>query len=239
MKIKTKTILYVSVFLILVLFATVIFYYWFVMPSRLVRDAGEKIANGLSDAFNFSPRISIKNTVVFEEDAAILEVAVYSQRVVYDYDYCNTWMGSTKKLYLRGIYIAKYGFNFKEQHFSIHINEDDTQPEPVYNLIFAIPEPVLLSFETDNYRVIRDKAGWWNKFEETERENAINTMRELARIRAESIDYRNKVKNSFESQLKIMIEELPLDIQIGQMSFNWQHDNLKEKFEQGSTREYN
>ena len=230
-----KKILYLSIILVFLILGAGIFYYWIVLPSKLVLDASEKIAEGVADAFNFSPKISIKNSVVFEENAAILEVALFSQRIIYDYEYNNTWMGSTKELHLRGVYLAKYGFNLKKQNFSININEDNSNFDSVYNLIFVIPEPVLLSFETDNYRIIRDRDGWWNKIDENERETAVNSVREAARKKALSLDYRNKVKDSIESQLKMMIEELPLDIQIGQINIIWQDKSLDEMHLQDDT----
>lgn len=219
-----KKLIYFSViFLLLILLSTGIIYYWVILPSRVIFNAGEKIVNGISDAFDFSPRITTENTVIFEEQAAIFEVAVYSQRLVYDYEYSNTWMGSTKELHLRGIYLAKYGFNLKEQKFTVDISKQVSDSGSGYDLTFQIPEPVLLSFETDNYRVILDKDGWWNRFDKNDREQAVNTMREAARIKAVSLDYRNKVKESIESQIKIMIAGLPLEIPLGKVSFQWQN----------------
>lgn len=223
-----KKILYLSIIIVFLSLSSGIFYYWIIKPSRVLLNASEKIAEGVADAFNFSPKISIKNSVVIEENAAILEVALLSQRITYDYEYTNTWMASTKELHLRGVYLAKYGFDLKNQDFSINIAENDSLSDSGYNLTFAIPEPLLLSFETETYRIIQDRDGWWNKFNKTEREIAVNTLRGAAKEKALSLDYQNKVKESIESQLKIMIAELPLNIQISQINFIWQDTNFNE-----------
>lgn len=234
MKIKTKLVIYFTTVIFLGVFSAGVFYYLVVKPSQIVLDAGEKIANGVADAFNFTPQVSVKNTVIFEEHAAILEVAVLSQRIVHDYEYSNTWIGSTKELHLRGVYLAKYGFDLKKQDFMIHISEDDSSTDQTYNLTFNIPDPLLLSFETENYRVIEDRDGWWNQFDEIERETAVNTMRNEARRKALSMGYRNKVRDSLESQLKLMVETLPLDIQIGAIQFLWQGLNMNLTIEHDS-----
>ncbi len=216
-----KLIFYSIFFVLIVLFSIGAFYYLIILPSRILINASETIVNGFADTFNFSPRITTENTVIIEEQAAILEVAVYSQRLVHDYEYTNTWLGSTKELHLRGIYLAKYGFNLKNQDFSINISEDDSTSGSSYILTFVIPEPILLSFEMENYRIIQDKDGWWNKIDKTEREIAVNLLRGAAKEKALSLNYRNKVKESIESQLKIMMAEIPLQIRIRQINFVW------------------
>ena len=122
------------------------------------------------------------------------------------------------------MYLAKYGFNLKNQDFSINIAEDDSLSGSQYNLTFTIPDPILLSFEMENYRIIQDKDGWWNKINKTEREIAVNRLRGAAREEALSTDYQNKVKDSIKSQLKMMIMELPLEIKIKQINFVWQDE---------------
>jgi hypothetical protein len=189
-------------------------------------NASEQIVNGFSEVFNLSPRITTENTIIIEEQAAILEVALYSQRMVHDFEYTNTWMGSTKRLHLRGVFLAKYGFNLKNQNFSLDIAEDDSSSDSEYMLTFKLSDPILLSFEMENYRIIEDKDGWWNKINKTEREIAVNRLRGDAREEALSMDYQNNVKNSLESQFKILIAELPLEIRIGNISFIWQDTNL-------------
>ncbi|MEJ2055188.1 MAG: hypothetical protein P8X42_14830, partial [Calditrichaceae bacterium] len=51
---------------------------------------------------------------------------------------------------------------------------------------------------------------------------AVNTMREAARIKALSVDYRKKVKDSIESQIKVMMSDIDLNIHIGRITFEWE-----------------
>ena len=228
MKINKKLIFYLFFAIVFFVFSIGAFYYLVILPSRILIDASETIVKGFAETFNFTPRITTENTVIIEEQAAILEVAVYSQRLVHDSEYTNTWLGSTKELHLRGIYLAKYGFNLKNQDFSINISKDDSMSGSSYILSFVMPEPILLSFEMENYRIIQDKDGWWNKINKTEREIAVNLLRGTAKEKALSQDYRNKVKESIESQLKIMMAELQLEIQIEQINFIWQDNGVQD-----------
>ncbi|MBN1408998.1 MAG: DUF4230 domain-containing protein [Calditrichaceae bacterium] len=212
------------VFIVIFIFAIGAVYYLIILPSQLVFRASEQIVNGFAEAFNFYPRVTTENTVIFEEQAAILEVAVYSQRLVHDFAYSNTWMGSTKRLHLRGVFLAKFGFNLKTQNFSIDIAKSDSS-DSAYNLTFMMPKPILLSFEMENYRIIEDKDGWWNKINKTEREIAVNRLRGAAMEEALSVNYRNNVKNSLETQFKIMIAELPIEIRVEHINFIWQDTN--------------
>lgn len=222
-----KLILYLIIFMLTLLTGLGAFYYLIIVPSQVLIDAGEKIVESISETFNFSPRVTNKNTVIFEEQAAILEVAIYSQRLVHDFEHSSTWMGSTKELHLRGVYLAKYGFNLKRQVFSINLAKDDSVSDPHYHITFNMPEPILLSFEIENYRIIQDQDGWWNKFTKTEREIAVNRLQGAAREKALSIDYRNKVRESIELQFRIMMIKLPLEIPIGTIDFVWQDKNFE------------
>jgi hypothetical protein len=229
MKIKTKVVLYLTAVVFLAAFGTGLFYYWIVKPSQLVLDAGEKIAEGVAAAFDFTPRVTTKNTIIYEEKAAILEVAVYSQRIIYDYEYTNTWLGSTKELMLKGVYLAKYGFNLKKQNFTINITEDKSAPQGGYNLTFNMPQPILLSLETETYRVIRDRDGWWNKIKEEDREDAVNFMLKGAKEKALTDDYRDRVKSALEEQLQLITAGLQLEIRINQITFNWKEEIPEEE----------
>ncbi len=234
MKFKTKIVLYLTAVLFAAALGGGLFYYWIVKPTEIVLDAGEKIANGIADAFNFTPQVSVRNTIIFEEQAAILEVAVLSQRIVHDYEYRDTWMGSTKELHLRGVYMAKYGFDLKNQNFIIHIAENDSSIDDTYKLIFRIPDPILLSFETEDYMVLLDKDGWWNYFNENEREKAVNIMRNEARSRALSLKFKNRVKTSLETQFKLLVDSLPLEIRIAHIEFMWQNIDTDFKLQNDS-----
>ena len=224
---QNKILKYSLTFILIVAFGFGAIYFLIILPSQMVFKASEQIVNGFSEAFNLTPRITTENTVIFEEQAAILEVALYSQRLVHDFEYTNTWMGSTKQLHLRGVFLAKYGFNLKNQKFSLDIAKSDSSSESEYNLNFLMPDPILLSFEMENYRIIEDRDGWWNKINKTEREIAVNRLRGAAMEEALSANYKDNVKNSLESQFKIMISELPLEIRIGHINFIWQDTNLE------------
>ena len=221
-----RLIVYSLVFILVLVFGVGAVYFLIILPSQMVFKASEQLVNGFAEAFNIYPRVTNENTIIIEEQTAILEVALYSQRFVHDFEYTNTWMGSRKRLHLRGVFLAKYGFNLKNQDFSIDIAKDDSSFGSEYKLTFILPDPILLSFEMENYRIIEDQDGWWNKINKTEREIAVNRLRGDAIEAAQSVDNQNNVKNSVESQFKIMIAELPLEIRIADIIFIWKDRHI-------------
>jgi len=221
MKFRNKLKIYVILTIIAVVFGGGIFYYWIVNPSKMVIRAGERIAQNMAAAFDFAPRITVDNTVIFEEPAAIIEVAFFSRRLVHDFRYRNTWLGSTKELNFRGVYLAKYGFNIREQNFMLNISEADSAVSGIYDLTFVLPEPVLLSFETEDFKILRDEDGWWNSVTAAEREKAVNDMRNSARSKALSAENTEQAKKAIKAEMVKLIRDMPLEIRIGQIEFQW------------------
>ncbi len=221
MKFRNKLKLYIILAIITVVFGGGIFYYWIVNPSKMVIRAGEQIAQGMAAALDFAPHITVDNTVIFEEPASIIEVAFFSRRLVHDFRYRNTWLGSTKELNFRGVYLAKYGFNIREQNFMLNISEANSADSEIYRLTFVLPEPVLLSFETEDFKILRDEDGWWNSVTASEREKAVNDMRNSARSKALSAENTEQAKTAIQAELIKLIRNLPLEIRIGQIEFQW------------------
>lgn len=170
-----KTTIRVVVALVILLIAIGVVWGVNVMFVKVPEQLARSTADGIRSVFNFTPRVSINQTIVIEQTTPILEVATVSRDLFIDHTWQHTWLGSTKTIQLRGVFTAKAGFDLREP-FSINIERDPLRVEAM------VPPPRLLSIEMKDYAIVRDESGWWNSVSAEDREDAVRDMR------AEAID---------------------------------------------------
>lgn len=140
-------------------------------------DLARATADGVKEVFNFTPRVMINETVVIQEMAPIVEIAVVERPMLVDYRWTHTWLGSTKALHLQGTFVAKAGFNLREP-FTIRISRTSRDVSAI------LPRPRLLSLEMTGYKILEDEPGWWNVISDRDREGAVMQLTETARRQA-------------------------------------------------------
>ena len=154
-----------------------------IIPRHAVEQTyagAKKIGKDLQEAFQFTPEITVNNTIVIKQQTAILELATMSQKFHHRYQWSNTLMGSKKEIEIDGTYEAKVGFDLNEK-FSIHIADGKA------SVVF--PEPKLLSLESLGDIRFQDQHGLWNWINEEDRSKAINAFTTDARTFAEQADF--------------------------------------------------
>lgn len=167
-----------------------------VVPSRLaekIYEAARKIGNDIRQAFNFTPEVTVNNTVVLHQQVEILELATVSQKFQHQYEWTNTWMGSTKKVVIRGTFEAKAGFDLQKK-FSIHINDD--------RAVVTLPSPKILSVEPLGDITFRDEQGVWNWVDASDRSKAVNAFQANAREYAAEAAFIQQAKLNMEDRLR-------------------------------------
>jgi len=157
-------------------------------------------ADGLRTLFQVTPRVTINETVIIEQNSPILEVATVSRQLIADHEWTHTWLGSTKFLHVRGTFTAKAGYDLKKP-FEITIT-----PSPL-SVTARLPDPELLSMQMDSFEVLRDENGWWNRLTEEDRTNAVNTLRMLARSKAKRSGILEEVQRSAEERIREVVEK--------------------------------
>jgi hypothetical protein len=140
-------------------------------------DLARATADGIKEAFNFTPRVMINETVVIEEVAPIAEIAVVERPMLVEYRWSHVWLGSAKTLRMEGTFVAKAGFNLREP-FTVRVNRNSREVSTI------LPKPRLLSLEMTGYRVLEDESGWWNRISNSDRELAVMQLTETARRQA-------------------------------------------------------
>jgi len=150
------------------------------MPGEAGRAAAEpavelakRIADGISRRLQFRPEVRIDQVTVLERETPVLELATVRREFAHDYEWEHQWLGSTKRLHLRGTFAAKAGYDLNEK-FYFEINSDDLQVE------LGLPEPRVLGVEMIAYRA-EEEEGYWNKLSTEEREQAVNALLVSAR----------------------------------------------------------
>jgi len=153
------------------------------MPGEAGRAAAEpavelakRIADGISRRFQFRPEVRIDQVTVLERETPVLELATVRREFAHDYEWEHQWLGSTKRLHLRGTFAAKAGYDLNEK-FYFEIDSNDLQVE------LGLPEPRVLGVEMIAYRA-EEEEGYWNKLSAEEREQAVNALLASARAAA-------------------------------------------------------
>jgi hypothetical protein len=167
-----------------------------VIPTTLARrsyEGAKQIGDDIRKVFQFTPEITVNNTVVLQQQTSILELAVLSQTFKHEYEWINTWAGSTKKIRITGTFEAKAGFDLQKK-FSITINEDKA--------IVTLPQPQLLSIEQGGDLKFEDENGVWNWVNQEDRAKAVNAFNTDAKKFAQQALFVSESKTKVEEQLR-------------------------------------
>ena len=167
-----------------------------VIPARFAQqsyDGAKQIGRDISEAFQFTPEISVNNTVVLQQQTPILELATLTQTFQHQYEWKNTWLGSTKKIKITGSFAAKVGFDLNEK-FSIQLNDDKA--------IVTLPRPKLLSIESMKDVKFEDEQGIINWVNMEDRSKAMNAYITDARRYAEQAPFVQEAQKEMEHKLK-------------------------------------
>ncbi len=176
--------------------AAIAFYIVFVKAPT---DLANGVAQGIKDAFNFTPQVKIEETVVIEQTTPILELATISCDILVDYSWSHQWLGSTKTIALRGTFTAKAGFDLKEQ-FTINIQKYPLRVQA------RMPSPKLLSLQMNTYKIVSDESGWWNRISDNDRESAVRALQDIAREKAQNSGMLEEARTTVEQRIKEIVE---------------------------------
>lgn len=174
--------------LILAALAAFVVYRLETFPAR-VRDAFAAVAG-------VQPRVTVNEQVIFEQSRPVLQLAVLEREMVVERETENTWLGSTKKLRVRGTYRVKAGFDLT-QPFSVNIEGTLAQ-----NVQVHLPPPRLLSAELEHLDVLRMDSGLWNPVRPGEFADEVSALNTDARLRANHEGMIAEARKTFATQLE-------------------------------------
>lgn len=170
------------------------------IPTQIAErsyEGAKQIGRDIAEAFHFTPEITVNETVVLQQQTPILELATVSQKFQHQYDWTNTWLGSTKKINITGSFEAKAGFDL-DRKFSIQINDEIA--------IVTLPAPQLLSVESLNDVKFEDEHGVWNWVDMEDRSRALNAFTKDARKYAEQATFVSQARENMEKKISEILK---------------------------------
>lgn len=170
------------------------------IPTQLAQrsyEAAKTLGEDFRETFQFTPEITVNHTIVLNQQTPLLELSVLSQNFEHRYTWTNTWMGSTKQVFITGTFETKVGFDLQEK-FSISLVNDTA--------FVTLPEPIILSVESQGDVTYRDEHGIWNWINPDDRTQATNAFITDARKYAEQAAFVQDAKTNTEEKLKALIQ---------------------------------
>jgi len=166
-----------------------------VIPTRLAQrsyEGARQIGHDISKIFQVTPEVTVKNTVVLEQQTPIMELATLSQTFQHRYEWTNTWLGSTKKIKMTGSFHAKAGFDLSNK-FSLEINDDVA--------VVTLPGPKLLSLESMDDVTFEDENGFINWVNMDDRSKAVNAFTSDAKRYAQEAAFVARAQEEMEKKM--------------------------------------
>lgn len=178
------------------------------IPTQMAErsyEGAKQIGRDIAGIFNVTPEITVNNTVVLQQQTPILELATVSQKFQHQYDWTNTWLGSTKKIHITGTFEAKAGFDL-HQKFSIEIDNNKA--------VVTLPRPKLLSLESQGDVSFTDENGVWNWVHAEDRAKAMNAFVTDARAYSRQAQFVAQAQREMETKLReiLLLHEKHVEI---------------------------
>jgi hypothetical protein len=177
------------------------------LPGEAVRATGEpsvelgrRIVDGLARRLQLRPEVRVGRETVLAAETALAELATVRREFAHEYVWEHQWLGSTKRLRLRGNFAAKAGFDLYE-NFHVGIDPQSLRVQAV------LPPPRLLGVEMLSYDA-EEEDGFWNKLTPAEREEAVNALIASARATADAdTGLKNEAQRLLEFQIAAAVAE--------------------------------
>ena len=206
----------VLIVLILALFGAFLLYRAEVATGRMFGAGAvglREIAGKTRDAFvavaNLQPQVTVNEEVIFTQTSPALELAVISQQTVVERETATTWLGSTKRLRIRGVYNVKAGFDL-QQPFSVRLSDEHPG-----KLSVRMPPAKILSVEQQKLDVLTLENGAWNHVKAGELSSEINELNLDARTKAWRGHILENAEKTLAEQLRAKLgPEYPVEIHV-------------------------
>ena len=157
----------------------------------------ERTAAQVSRAFaelgHLQPRITIRDRVFFEQTKSVLELVVVSRETQVDREMEHEWLGSKKRMRLRGTYQVRAGFDLM-QPFSVRVDGSRIETR--------LPPPKILSVDSVDIEVTVFENGLWNKISPAELEGELRALPLLARQKAGDAGLQKEAFDAFAARVR-------------------------------------
>lgn len=170
------------------------------IPTEIAQrsyEGASKLGEDFRKAFQFTPEVKVNNTIVLNQQSSIFELAVLSQNFEHRYEWEHSWLGSTKKIFIKGSFQAKVGLDLHRK-FSITLRDGKAY--------VMLPQPRTLSVESFGDIDYRDEQGIWNWVSIQNRTEATNAFLNDARRYANRAPFIKDARKEMETRLRALLE---------------------------------
>lgn len=184
----------------------------FLRLEGLTRDTAERLRATFAAVTRVQPRVVVHDRVVFEQSAPALELAVVTRTAEVDREFTATWLGSTKRLRLRGTYELKAGYDLRGQPFTVRLDGSGDVVSAVFpgggssgrrgTVQIELPPARLLGVEQRHVEVLELQNGLWNRIQPGELGDELNALTAQARQKARALDLPREAEESLTRQLR-------------------------------------
>jgi hypothetical protein len=200
--------------LVAVIVAAVVIIVFLRLESWPARTAGqatgelERLGKDVRAAFieiaHLQPRITINNRVYLEQTTPRSELALVSRQIEIEHEFFHTWVGSSKRVKLHGMFTVKAGFDLR-QNLAV-----DVRPDAI---IIHLPHAQILDVEQDRVDVLAFENGFWNRISASDVQNELSILPQLAREKAAENDLPTEAERALQQQLEQRVQtRLPLKL---------------------------
>ena len=169
-------------------------------PARTARQStaelerlGKNLRSAFVDIAHLQPRITINDRVYMEQTTPVSELVVLSRRIEVEHELVHTWVGSSKRVKLHGIFVAKAGFDLRKG-FSIDIRPNE--------IMVQLPHAQILGVEQQQVDVLAFENGLWNRISGQDVQSEFSVLPELASKKAAESELPAEAEETLQQQLE-------------------------------------
>lgn len=181
---------------LLLLFAGTAWLAFVYFPNKTLSIAKE-LAETVKNTFGLTPQVTINQRVIFKRTNEILELAMLEQDFDVEHETSHKWMGSEKRISLRGAYRAKIGFDL-QQGFNIEIRRGRFFSPG--RIVLRLPRAEVLSVEPLDVQKTAS-SGLINWVTNRDIETAMQELAALAQDKASKLDMLEDAEKRIENRL--------------------------------------
>jgi hypothetical protein len=190
------------IIIVVIIAATIGFIFWRLesWPARTARQSSaelERLGRNLRAAFidiaHLQPRITINNRVYMEQTTPTSELVVLSRRIEVEHELLHTWAGSSKRVKLHGIFVAKAGFDL-QQSLSIDIRPAE--------IVVRMPHAQILGVEQQQVDVLAFENGLWNRISGQDVQSELSVLPQLVWKKAAGSGLPAEAEQTLQRQLQ-------------------------------------
>ncbi|MBS0659237.1 MAG: DUF4230 domain-containing protein [Verrucomicrobia bacterium] len=168
-------------------------------PSEIASRA----AKAFAEVLQMQPQVTINERVVLNQSSPTFELAVLQREVEVEREFEHSWMGSLKRIRLRGSFRVKAGFDLN-QPYSVALTDAPGVPVRI-----ELPAPRILSVESLGVEILAYENGLWNKISTKILSAEIDALPDEARRKAFRAGLTREAEQAILQQLSARFPQPP------------------------------